>query len=620
MAGNKETSIGIKLVADLRNYQQSLGKAQSTSKTFAKNVTANFSSVKSSFTRLLSGDLTAMPDLFKSATKSIAGTTKGLGFLKTALISTGIGAIVIAVGALAAAFTSTEEGAAKLRKITMPLGVLLGNLTDIAADLGEKIIWSFEHPKEAVQGLWEFIKSNFVTRIKALPELVQAAFRVIKSVFNDDSTTEALKEMGLAFTHLTTGLDDKKLKTVTEWGKQNNKEMAKAAALSDKILETDQKERKQKIEKAKLEAQIAELRLKSRKEQYTDQEAAIKYLNQANILQDKLLQTDLDIAQARLEIQKEKNSYSRSNAENLNAEAELEAQVYQIQAARQNAARQIQRELNTLTKSYNAGLEKTLNTQKAINAQIDADTESEFTVTGKSDIDIEKIVGPLGAMQERMSQLREQQSQALSPEIWTEYQSQIEATQKMIDEFTGAVVNTSSAAENVGIMSQSFGQLGSAIGGAAGHFANMASTILGMIPQLITQLAALTATEVAGSQAKTAAAGSAAIAKGTEQSQSVPFPFNLIALAATVGSIIAALATKPPALASGGIAYGDTIARVGEYSNARANPEVIAPLDKLKSMLPSNSGGTTFQVNNTFDGEKIITTIRKLERRERQRT
>lgn len=43
--------------------------------------------------------------------------------------------------------------------------------------------------------------------------------------------------------------------------------------------------------------------------------------------------------------------------------------------------------------------------------------------------------------------------------------------------------------------------------------------------------------------------------------------------------------TNIPALAKGGIAYGDTLAQVGEYANARSNPEVIAPLDKLQSLI-----------------------------------
>ena len=45
---------------------------------------------------------------------------------------------------------------------------------------------------------------------------------------------------------------------------------------------------------------------------------------------------------------------------------------------------------------------------------------------------------------------------------------------------------------------------------------------------------------------------------------------------------------KPlPRLATGGIAFGNTLANVGEYPGARSNPEVIAPLDKLRDLLPS---------------------------------
>lgn len=49
---------------------------------------------------------------------------------------------------------------------------------------------------------------------------------------------------------------------------------------------------------------------------------------------------------------------------------------------------------------------------------------------------------------------------------------------------------------------------------------------------------------------------------------------------------IAMIESQPiPEFAQGGLVYGDTIARMGEYANARTNPEVIAPLDKLQSMI-----------------------------------
>jgi hypothetical protein len=44
-----------------------------------------------------------------------------------------------------------------------------------------------------------------------------------------------------------------------------------------------------------------------------------------------------------------------------------------------------------------------------------------------------------------------------------------------------------------------------------------------------------------------------------------------------------------PGLAAGGIAYGPTIAQVGEYPGARTNPEVITPLSKLKDMIGSTT-------------------------------
>ena len=58
-----------------------------------------------------------------------------------------------------------------------------------------------------------------------------------------------------------------------------------------------------------------------------------------------------------------------------------------------------------------------------------------------------------------------------------------------------------------------------------------------------------------------------------------------------------------PLLAQGGLAYGDTLARVGEYANAKNNPEVIAPLDKLQSIM----GGL-----NDQDTKTIISLLRKI--------
>ena len=60
----------------------------------------------------------------------------------------------------------------------------------------------------------------------------------------------------------------------------------------------------------------------------------------------------------------------------------------------------------------------------------------------------------------------------------------------------------------------------------------------------------------------------------------------------TAAAIMTSLINKSakenaPALAKGGLAYGATYAMVGDNPNAAVDPEVIAPLSKLKSMLPT---------------------------------
>jgi tape measure domain-containing protein len=57
-----------------------------------------------------------------------------------------------------------------------------------------------------------------------------------------------------------------------------------------------------------------------------------------------------------------------------------------------------------------------------------------------------------------------------------------------------------------------------------------------------------------------------------------------------------------PALAEGGLAYGPTTALVGDNRNAGIDPEVIAPLSKLRDML----GGNSVEVFGRISGNDIV--------------
>ncbi len=55
------------------------------------------------------------------------------------------------------------------------------------------------------------------------------------------------------------------------------------------------------------------------------------------------------------------------------------------------------------------------------------------------------------------------------------------------------------------------------------------------------------------------------------------------------GGIGAFMGFAAPKMAAGGLAYGPTMAEIGEYPGARSNPEVVAPLSKLQGMISSQS-------------------------------
>jgi len=151
------------------------------------------------------------------------------------------------------------------------------------------------------------------------------------------------------------------------------------------------------------------------------------------------------------------------------------------------------------------------------------------------------------------------------------------------------------------------GSLGQAVGGAAGEWlnwgANVVQAVAAAIPQ-ITSLLGLQTTQVA---ANTAVAGSGAAAS----TASIPIVGPILAVAA-VASVLAALANLPK-FASGAIAYGPTMGLFGEYSGAQNNPEVVAPLNKLRNLIQP-TGGMGGVVEFRIDGRMLRGVLNKVDR------
>lgn len=69
---------------------------------------------------------------------------------------------------------------------------------------------------------------------------------------------------------------------------------------------------------------------------------------------------------------------------------------------------------------------------------------------------------------------------------------------------------------------------------------------------------------------------------------------------------------SPPRLASGGLAYSETLAVVGDNRNARVDPEVIAPLSKLKNLI---GGGSGYVAEARISGDDLLLLVSRADER-----
>ena len=307
----------------------------------------------------LTGSLNAMTGgaitKFNAFKGTLKGVTGGFKSLRVAIISTGIGALILAVGALTAAFTGSEEGQNKFAKIMTVIGALTGNLVDLLADLGEKIIEVFENPKQAITDFANLIKENITNRFEGMLELIPQLGKAVKLLFSGEFA-EAGEVAANAAAKVVLGVEDitDKIESATQATKEFVKEQineAKAAAnVADMRAKADKIERKLVVDRSKLESEIALLRLKSRQEEEFGAEERKQALLDAQALEEQLLNKETEYLELRRDAQVLENTFSRSNKENLDKEAQAIAEVNRVVARRADAARSTQRELNRVSK------------------------------------------------------------------------------------------------------------------------------------------------------------------------------------------------------------------------------------------------------------------------------
>jgi len=294
--------IEAEIVIKTKSAQESIGQ-----------VNQSFGALEKQADKLTGGLITK----FRGATQGVGGFIKGLKGVRTAFISTGIGAFVVLLGSLATFFTKTQRGADMLAKATDALGAAFNVIIDRISTFGEAIVKFFQGDfKGAIDG----VKASFAGLGDEIIREANAAAR-LRQELNDLKD----EEIGL--------------------------------------IEVNAQRRKG----------IAEARLIAEDENRTLQER-ITALDEASALENAILEDQLRMARERARISQEQLDLGESTREEIEANAQLQARVAELETQSLRQQRTLTTRRNALIRQANAEAEAI---EKERQAEIDRLAEEE---------------------------------------------------------------------------------------------------------------------------------------------------------------------------------------------------------------------------------------------------
>ena len=323
-----------KLEKNVQKYEKQVEKAEKKQGDFGKTLD-----------KVTGGAVTK----FKNFTSGIKSATLGFKGLRAAIIATGIGALVIAVTSLAAAFTQSEEGQEKLQRGLAALGAITKQVMDAFADLGEGIINAVTNPMESLKSLGGGI-------MKFISDPIGTA----KEAFIDakDAVTDFVEE------------------TVSE------------VSAIDKVTKARQKarriERDLQVERAKANRDINDLRLQAEDREKFSAAERIELLRQAQKIEEDITNKEIAATKLLVEAQKEEMALGKNTIQDKDKLAELEAKLINLDTKRLRSQRLLQTQITTATNQEKAEKEK-----EAADKQKEIDEEK--AIEEKRLNDIQKI-------------------------------------------------------------------------------------------------------------------------------------------------------------------------------------------------------------------------------------
>ena len=182
--GNNQVEVG--------NYKQAILDAIGDNEAFGTSMNSvinNFNTMKVQVVALINPFVNfvqtgrLMTPAMTNAAGATSKTSTALKVFRGALLGTGIGLIVVALGSLIAYLTSTQEGVDKVSRVLTPLKVTMQTLWGVVQKVGKGMAEAFAAMWEPIKRIGEVIVTYVLTPIKQVIALGKGLVSVFKGEF-----------------------------------------------------------------------------------------------------------------------------------------------------------------------------------------------------------------------------------------------------------------------------------------------------------------------------------------------------------------------------------------------------------------------------------------------------
>ena len=268
------------------------------------------------------------------------GATAFIGVLKTmrgVLIATGLGALAVLLGSVAAYFASSEKAANRFKIIMAAIGQVVETIGNLFEDLGEVIVNAFTNPKKAFQDFSNSIKTYVTNQIDKVSNGVGLLGTALKQLFSGDFS-KAFETAGKGLAQIGEGalLLNPAVAVLAEMGKgaknlsaELKVTVADAIKLQEATNKLAESDRALNVERANSRAKIKELQLAAADESLAI-DVRIAKAKEAAAIEDALLVKRLKNGEEAVRIAKEEMRLTDDSAENKDKVAEAETNLAAI--------------------------------------------------------------------------------------------------------------------------------------------------------------------------------------------------------------------------------------------------------------------------------------------------